>query len=117
MWLVTYFLITWFHKITEAVSVKNILVKTVGSNDVGSQQYSRKFIKMAAISSMKITFLDSFLQTCAISMILVSTHAYVTTQQTWDISPTLIGLLLAHGLWRCRPNRKPTLGQRLMFAG
>ena len=84
MWLVTYFLITIAHKITEAESVEKhilmILVKTVGS--ISAQQYSRKlwrpFFKMASISSMKITFLDSFLQTCAISMILVSNHTFLT---------------------------------------
>ena len=54
-----WFLIIIIHKITGAESVKNMLVKTVGSND--AQQYSRKwwlpFFKMAAISSIKITFL------------------------------------------------------------
>ena len=36
--------------------------------------------KMATISSMKIICLDSFLQTCAISMILVSNHTFLTMQ-------------------------------------
>ena len=60
----TYFQITIIHKITEVESVKNILVNTVGS--IHAQQYSRNwwrpFFKMAAISSMKITFLGSFLR-------------------------------------------------------
>ena len=77
MWHVTYFLIKIIHKITEAESVKKTYwldwCTTVGSID--AQQYSRKwwrsFFKMAAISSMNISFQDSFLQTYTISIILV----------------------------------------------
>ena len=73
MWLVTYFLITIIHKITEAESVqkhigKNCLLDlciTIIQKDGGHFQHENHF-------------LDSFLQ--AILMILVSNHTFLTMQ-------------------------------------
>ena len=73
MWLVTYFLITIIHKITEAESVK----KHIGENcllDLCTTIFQKV---MAAIFQdgghfqHENHFLDSFLQTGAILMILV----------------------------------------------
>ena len=69
------------HKITESESVKNILVKTL------LNVCTTIFQKVMAASFQdggcfqhENHFLDSFLQTCAISMILVSNHIFLTMQ-------------------------------------
>ena len=82
MWLVTYFLITIIHKITEAESVK----KHIGEKyllDLCTKIFQKV---LAAIFQdgghfqHENHFVDSFLQTCAISKILVSNHTDLTMQ-------------------------------------
>ena len=74
------FLITIIHKITEAESVKNILVKT--SYSIYAQQYARKWktFQDGGHFQHEKHFVDSFLQTCAILMTLVSNHTVFTMQ-------------------------------------
>ena len=73
MWLVTFFLITINHKITEAESVQ----KHIGKNRLLDLCITIIQKVMAAIFQdgghfqHENHFLDSFLQTCAILMILV----------------------------------------------
>ena len=82
MWLVTHFLITIIHKITEAESIK----KHTGENCLLHLCTIIFRIVMAAIFQDGGHFqhenhiLDSFLQTCAILMILVSNHTFLTMQ-------------------------------------
>ena len=82
MWLVTYFLITTIHKITEAKNVK----KHIGENfllDLCTTIFQKV---MAAIFQdgghfQHVNhFLDNFPQTCAILMILVSNRTFLTMQ-------------------------------------
>ena len=76
MWLVTYFLTTITHKITEAESIKNVLVKTVCTNY--AQQYA--ISQDGGHFQHDNHFLDSFLQACVILLILLSYHTFLTMQ-------------------------------------
>ena len=82
MWLVTYFMITIIHNITEAERVK----KNIGENCLLDlcrtifQKVMATTFQNGGYFQHENHFLDSFLRACAILMILVSNHTFLTMQ-------------------------------------